>query len=69
VFETLKAVVRLCMHQVGDPRRHREGRVECLLAEPRDRFYPSGPVSMVHALTPEEEEELDLDDLELVGGG
>jgi signal recognition particle receptor subunit beta len=67
VFETLKAIVRLCMHQVGDPRRHGEGRVECLLAEPRDRFYPSGPVSMIHALTPEEE--LDLDDLELVGGG
>ena len=66
VFETLKAIVRLCMRQVGDPGQHREGRIECLLAEPRDRFYPSGPVSMIHALTPEEE--LDLDDLELVGG-
>ena len=67
VFETLKSIVRLCMYQVGTPRRHREGRVECLLDEPRGRFYPSGPVSMVHALAPEEE--LDIEDLELVSGG
>jgi hypothetical protein len=37
-----------------------------LLDEPRDRFYPSGPVSMIHALKPEEE--LELEDLELVSG-
>lgn len=65
VFETLKSVVRLCMHRMGDPARHPEGRVECLLEEPRDRFYPSGPVSMIHALAPEEE--LDLEDIELIG--
>lgn len=55
VFETVKTVVRECMHQLGDPSLREEGRVECLLPEPRDRFYPSGPVSMVHALRPEEE--------------
>ncbi|MCZ6806352.1 MAG: GTPase domain-containing protein [Deltaproteobacteria bacterium] len=55
VFETVKAVVRECMHQLGDPSLREEGRVECLLPESRDRFYPSGPVSMVHALRPEEE--------------
>ena len=66
VFETVKTIVRLCMHQLGDPRSRNEGRVECLLDEPRDRFYPSGPVSMIHALKPEEE--LDIDDLELVSG-
>ena len=65
VFETLKSVVRLCMHRMGDPARHPEGRVECLLEEPRDRFYPSGPVSMIHALAPEEE--LDIEDIELIG--
>ncbi len=65
VFETLKSVVRLCMHRMGDPAWHPEGRVECLLEEPRDRFYPSGPVSMIHALAPEEE--LDLEDIELIG--
>ena len=65
VFETLKSVVRLCMHRMGDPARHPEGRVECLLEEPRDRFYPSGPVSMIHALAPEEE--LGLEDIELIG--
>lgn len=67
VFETVKSVVRLCMHQLGDPSTHREGRVECLLPEPRDRFRPSGPVSMIHALAPEQE--LDLEDLEIVSGG
>ena len=66
VFEVLKSVVRLSMRQLGDPARHAEGRVECLLDRPRDRFYPSGPVSMIHALVPEEE--LDLDDIELVSG-
>lgn len=66
VFETLKSVVRLCMYCVGDPSRHPEGRVECLLDEPRDRFYPSGPVSMIHALAPEEE--LELEDFELIRG-
>ena len=65
VFEALKSVVRICMHQLGDPALHREGRVDCLLEEPRGRFYPSGPVSMIHALAPEEE--LDIDDIELVG--
>ena len=65
VFEALKSVVRLCMRQIGDPALHHEGRVECVLDEPRDRFYPSGPVSMIHALAPEEE--LDLEDIELVG--
>jgi hypothetical protein len=54
------------MHQLGDPSLRDEGRVECLLDEPRDRFYPSGPVSMIHALAPEEE--LDIDELELVSG-
>lgn len=54
VFETVKAVVRSCMRQLGDPSRRPEGHVPCLLAEPRDRFYPSGPVSMIHALRPEE---------------
>ncbi len=55
VFETLKAVVRECLHQLGDPSVRPEGHVECLLPEPRDRFYPRGPVSMVHAIVPEEE--------------
>jgi hypothetical protein len=66
VFETVKSIVRICMHQLGDPSLRDEGRVECLLEEPRDRFYPSGPVSMIHALAPEEE--LDIDELELVSG-
>jgi signal recognition particle receptor subunit beta len=66
VFETVKSIVRVCMHQLGDPRLQGEGRVECLLDEPRDRFYPSGPVSMIHALAPEQE--LELDELELVSG-
>lgn len=66
VFETVKSIVRICMHQLGDPSLREDGRVECLLDEPRDRFYPSGPVSMIHALTPEQE--LDLEDLELVSG-
>ncbi len=66
VFETVKSIVRVCMHQLGDPSLREDGRVECLLDEPRDRFYPSGPVSMIHALTPEQE--LDLEDLELVSG-
>jgi signal recognition particle receptor subunit beta len=65
VFESLKSVVRLAMRQLGDPALHPEGRIACLLDEPRDRFYPSGPVSMIHALAPEEE--LDLEDIELVG--
>jgi hypothetical protein len=55
VVETVKAIVRECMHQLGDPRLRPEGRVECLLPEPRDRFYPRGPVSMIHALVPEDE--------------
>ncbi len=66
VFETVKSIVRICMHQLGDPSIRGDGRVECLLDEPRDRFYPSGPVSMIHALKPEEE--LELEDLELVSG-
>jgi len=66
VFETVKSIVRICMHQLGDPSLRDDGRVECLLDEPRDRFYPSGPVSMIHALAPEHE--LDVDDLELVSG-
>lgn len=66
VFETVKSIVRICMHQLGDPSLRGDGRVECLLDEPRDRFYPSGPVSMIHALKPEEE--LELEDLELVSG-
>ena len=66
VFETVKSIVRVCMHQLGDPSLRDEGRVECLLDEPRARFYPSGPVSMIHALVPEEE--LELDELELVSG-
>jgi hypothetical protein len=70
VFETVKSIVRVCMHQLGDPSLRSEGRVECLLDEPRSRFYPSGPVSMIHALTPqdEDEQELELDELELVSG-
>jgi len=55
VFETVKAIVRECMHQLGDPSLRPEGRVECLLPEPRDRFYPRGPVSMIHARLPESE--------------
>lgn len=55
VFEALKAIVRECMHQFGDPVARPEGRVSCLLPEPRDRFYPRGPVSMVHALVPDDE--------------
>ena len=66
VFETVKSIVRVCMHQLGDPSLREDGRVECLLDEPRDRFYPSGPVSMIHALTPEQE--LDAEDLELISG-
>jgi signal recognition particle receptor subunit beta len=57
VFETVKAIVRECLHQVGDPSRCQEGYVPCRLPDPRDRFYPRGPVSMVHALRPEEESE------------
>lgn len=64
VLETVKSIVRVCMHQLGDPALQSDGRVACLLDEPRSRFYPSGPVSMIHALAPEEE--LDLEDLELV---
>ncbi len=67
VFETVKSIVRVCMHQLGDPALLDDGRVACLLDEPRSRFYPSGPVSMIHALAPEEE--LDFEDLELVSGG
>jgi signal recognition particle receptor subunit beta len=68
VFESLKSVVRTCMHQLGDPTMHPEGRVPCLLEEPRARFYPSGPVSMIHALVPEDDEqELGLEDIELLG--
>lgn len=66
VFETVKSIVRACMHQLGDPSLRDDGRVECLLDEPRGRFYPSGPVSMIHALAPEQE--LDIADLELVSG-
>ena len=55
VVETVKAIVRECMHQLGDPSLRPEGRVECLLPEPRDRFYPRGPVSMIHALVSEDE--------------
>lgn len=55
VFETVKAIVRECMHLLGDPSLRPQGRVECMLPEPRDRFYPRGPVSMVHALVPEAE--------------
>ncbi|MGB5811438.1 MAG: gliding-motility protein MglA [Polyangiales bacterium] len=55
VFDALKSIVRQCMQQLGDPRRQPEGRVPCLLDEPRGRFYPSGPVSMIHALRPDEE--------------
>ncbi len=69
VFETVKSIVRVCMHQLGDPSLRDEGRVECLLEEPRARFYPSGPVSMIHAIAPQEEEqELELDEIELVSG-
>ena len=70
VFETVKSIVRVCMHQLGDPSVRGEGRVECFLEEPRARFYPSGPVSMIHALVPQEEgeQELELDELELVSG-
>ncbi|MDH4283195.1 MAG: GTPase domain-containing protein [Myxococcales bacterium] len=66
VFETVKSIVRVCMHQLGDPSLQSEGRADCWLDEPRDRFYPAGPVSMIHALRPEEE--LDLEDLELLSG-
>jgi signal recognition particle receptor subunit beta len=65
VFEALKSAVRIAMHQLGDPELRPEGRIECLLDEPRGRFYPSGPVSMIHALVPEEE--LDLEDIEVIG--
>ena len=66
VFETVKSIVRICMHQLGDPSLRDDGRVECLLDEPRARFYPSGPVSMIHAIAPEQELELDLEDIEIV---
>ncbi|MGB9340742.1 MAG: hypothetical protein WCB63_15955, partial [Polyangiales bacterium] len=66
VFETVKSIVRICMHQIGDPSLRDDGRVECLLDEPRARFYPSGPVSMIHAIAPEQELELDLEDIEIV---
>ena len=67
VFETVKSIVRVCMHQVGDPSLRNEGRVECLIEEPRARFYPSGPVSMIHAIAPQDDvQELELDELELV---
>ncbi|MGB5284350.1 MAG: GTPase domain-containing protein [Polyangiales bacterium] len=64
VFETVMSIVRICMHQLGDPSLRDDGRVECLLDEPRARFYPSGPVSMIHAIAPEQE--LDLEDIEIV---
>lgn len=57
VFETVKSVVRACLREIGDPQTRPEGRVRCELAEPRDRFYPRGPVSMIHALRPEDEDE------------
>lgn len=66
IFETVKSIVRICMHQLGDPSLRDDGRVECLLDEPRARFYPSGPVSMIHAIAPEQELELDLEDIEIV---
>ena len=67
VFETVKSIVRSCMRELGDPSLRDDGRVECLIDEPRDRFYPSGPVSMIHALVPDGEElELDLEDIEIV---
>ncbi len=70
VFETVKSIVRVCMHQLGDPSLRSEGRVDCLLEEPRARFYPSGPVSMIHAIAAgaDDEHELELDELELVSG-
>ncbi|MDH3202397.1 MAG: gliding-motility protein MglA [Myxococcales bacterium] len=55
VFETLQAIVRECMHQLGDPGVRPEGHVQCLLPKPRDRFYPRGPVSMIHAIVPDDE--------------
>ncbi|MEM7434684.1 MAG: gliding-motility protein MglA [Myxococcota bacterium] len=57
VFEALKAIVRECMHQLGDPVRRAEGYVSCLRDQPRDHFYPRGPVSMIHSLVPDEERE------------
>ena len=59
VFETVKAIVRDCMLLLGDPLFRDEGRAHILLPEPRDRFYPSGPVSMIHALVPEAESEIE----------
>ncbi len=53
VFPTLKAIVRECMRQLGDPARCAEGRVDCQLERSRARLYPRGPVSMIHALRPE----------------
>ena len=66
----MKSIVRVCMHQLGDPSLRSEGRVDCLLEEPRARFYPSGPVSMIHAIAAgaDDEHELELDELELVSG-
>ncbi len=57
VFETVKSVVRACLREIGDPRTQADGRVRCELPEPRARFYPRGPVSMIHALRPDEASE------------
>lgn len=57
VFEALKAIVRECMYQLGDPRAKPEGRASCLLTERRDHFYPRGPVSMIHTLVPDDDVE------------
>lgn len=54
VFETVKSIVRACLREIGDPAARTDGRVQCELPEPRDRFYPCGPVSMIHALRPDE---------------
>lgn len=54
VFETVKSIVRACLREIGDPQTLAEGRVRCELPEPRARFYPRGPVSMIHALRPDE---------------
>ena len=57
VFETVKLAVAECLRQVAEPKLCPEGRSDCLLPEARERFYPAGPVSMIHALQPEEEVE------------
>jgi hypothetical protein len=42
VFETLKSIIKACLHIVGDPNRAREGRSPSILPGRRASMYPGG---------------------------